>query len=339
MRKYLLPEKGTFYKANLHAHTNMSDGVDTPEEVREIFKEKGYSIVAYTDHDVFVDRSHLCQPDFLALNGVEFEINGKKGNGWLDMETTHLNMIALEQDNLICPLYHRTRYLYANAPQYRHLIQFDESQPDHVRSYTPKCVSYMLAEGRKKGFYTVYNHPGCSLENYPIYSQYENMHAVEIYNGPWEDNSQVYNDFLTMGRQLHCVAGDDSHSIGGSGHSWMMIKAPALDYRAVTNALVQGHFYCSRGPEIYGLFVEDGVVHIQTSPARAILFTTACRGSGQAYIRSQDGSPIGEASFRMLPEYKWLRITVYGDDGRIAYTNAYPAQEILAMLRDSSEEH
>lgn len=57
MRKYLLPETGQFYKANLHAHTSMSDGKDTPEEVKEIFKAMGYSIVAYTDHDVFVDRS------------------------------------------------------------------------------------------------------------------------------------------------------------------------------------------------------------------------------------------------------------------------------------------
>ena len=39
MKKYLLPEKGNFYKANLHAHTNMSDGRDTPEEVKEIFKK------------------------------------------------------------------------------------------------------------------------------------------------------------------------------------------------------------------------------------------------------------------------------------------------------------
>ena len=76
MIKYLLPKDGTFYKANMHAHTDMSDGRDTPEQVKEIFKSKGYSIVAYTDHDVFVDRSHLCDSTFLALNGVEEEING-----------------------------------------------------------------------------------------------------------------------------------------------------------------------------------------------------------------------------------------------------------------------
>ena len=33
MKKYLLPKTGNFYKANLHAHTDMSDGRNTPEEV------------------------------------------------------------------------------------------------------------------------------------------------------------------------------------------------------------------------------------------------------------------------------------------------------------------
>ena len=34
MKKYLLPESGNFYKANLHCHTTVSDGSMTPEEVK-----------------------------------------------------------------------------------------------------------------------------------------------------------------------------------------------------------------------------------------------------------------------------------------------------------------
>ena len=34
MKKYLLPESGNFYKANLHCHTKVSDGAMTPEEVK-----------------------------------------------------------------------------------------------------------------------------------------------------------------------------------------------------------------------------------------------------------------------------------------------------------------
>ena len=45
MRKYLLPETGSFYKANLHCHTVLSDGNKTPEEVKEAYQKLGYSIV------------------------------------------------------------------------------------------------------------------------------------------------------------------------------------------------------------------------------------------------------------------------------------------------------
>ena len=46
MHKYLLPEKGKFYKANLHSHSTVSDGHWTPEEMKQRYMEKGYSIIA-----------------------------------------------------------------------------------------------------------------------------------------------------------------------------------------------------------------------------------------------------------------------------------------------------
>ena len=52
MTYYLLPESGRFYKANLHTHTTISDGSYTPEQIKEHYKAHGYSVVAYTDHDV-----------------------------------------------------------------------------------------------------------------------------------------------------------------------------------------------------------------------------------------------------------------------------------------------
>ena len=41
MKKYLLPESGNFYKANLHCHTNVSDGKWTPEKVKEEYSKQG----------------------------------------------------------------------------------------------------------------------------------------------------------------------------------------------------------------------------------------------------------------------------------------------------------
>ena len=76
MRKYLLPETGTFYKANLHAHTNLSDGVLTAEAMKGAYMAHGYSIIAYTDHDIFIPHPELTDSEFIALSALEVQFNG-----------------------------------------------------------------------------------------------------------------------------------------------------------------------------------------------------------------------------------------------------------------------
>lgn len=49
----LLPGGVTYYKANLHCHTTLSDGKLTPEEIKEAYKSRGYQVVAFTDHRVY----------------------------------------------------------------------------------------------------------------------------------------------------------------------------------------------------------------------------------------------------------------------------------------------
>ena len=42
MKRWLLPEGGRFYKANLHLHTTVSDGLLTPEETKQKYRARGY---------------------------------------------------------------------------------------------------------------------------------------------------------------------------------------------------------------------------------------------------------------------------------------------------------
>ena len=69
MKKHLISENGKFYKANLHCHTTISDGKMTPEEVKEYYRERGYSVVAFTDHCIMLPHPELNDDSFLALNG------------------------------------------------------------------------------------------------------------------------------------------------------------------------------------------------------------------------------------------------------------------------------
>ena len=78
MKKHLLQENGSFYKANLHCHTTCSDGRLSPEEVKELYKKLGYSIVAYTDHEIIRTHNELSDDKFLAITSSEYSITDSK---------------------------------------------------------------------------------------------------------------------------------------------------------------------------------------------------------------------------------------------------------------------
>ena len=101
MRYDLLTPGVNAYKANLHCHTTMSDGRLTPEEIKAHYQAHGYSIVAFTDHELLMDHSRLTDADFLALTGYEIAVNERRpSRSFADRKTTHLNLIASRPDNL-----------------------------------------------------------------------------------------------------------------------------------------------------------------------------------------------------------------------------------------------
>ncbi len=334
MRKYLLPKEGTFFKANLHCHSNISDGCLSPEEIKKIYKEKGYSIVAYTDHDILLDHTDLKDESFLALNGIELKVNSIIGGPFYLKKTTHMCLIALDENNLIQPCYHRTKYLFGNVSNYRHLIKYDETLPDYERRYSGEGVSEIMKICREKGFFITYNHPVWSLENYGDYSNYEGMHALEICNygstvlGYNDYNEKEYDDLLRCNKRIFAIAADDNHNKrNDSFGAFTMIKADKLEYKTVTDALVNGNFYASQGPEIYDLYFEDGKVYVKCSNAKTIRLNTAVRVL--KLENAEDGNFVNEACFEIEENYGYIRITVIDKDGKCANTNAYFTDELF----------
>ena len=113
MRKYLLPDSGNFYKANLHVHTTVSDGQMTPEEIKRIYKEHGYSIVAFTDHEIMVPEPHLTDGEFLAITSTEISVNSH--HGWaIDRLAPNLRVVARsKKDNVIEAVEDKERRIFA----------------------------------------------------------------------------------------------------------------------------------------------------------------------------------------------------------------------------------
>ena len=147
MKEVLIDKNLNFYKANLHCHTTVSDGKMTPEEIKEIYKSNGYSVVAFTDHDVMVAHPELNDEDFLSLNAYEMEINEHTPKK-LDSKTCHMCLIALEPDNLKQVCFHRLKYLPGNTKNYLEQIEYDKNEPDYEREYTDECVNDIMKKAR-----------------------------------------------------------------------------------------------------------------------------------------------------------------------------------------------
>ncbi|MBR2181477.1 MAG: PHP domain-containing protein [Oscillospiraceae bacterium] len=345
MRKQLLPENGTFYKANLHCHSTVSDGRWTPEEIKKKYVEKGYSIIAYTDHHIFYPHNELCDESFVALNGVEFGVNnivdGVPANKF--RKNCDICMIALSPDIRFQPCWDKEQNVpacwdvqYAPLPdKYRAVAVLDESRPSFRMKYSPEIINSMIDEGRECGFFVTHNHPTWSREEYGDYIQYRNMHAMEIHNyscacgGFDEHNSKIYNEQLRAGKRLFCISTDDNHNKNGEDDSFggfTMIKAEKLEYEAITDALLRGSFYASEGPLIKEMYFEDGKVYISTSPAQAIFITKP--GKNVAIKKSVE-KLITDACFDVEVDDIYFFITVVGENGGKAYTNAYFTEDIF----------
>lgn len=336
MKKYLLPEGGNFYKANLHCHSTISDGKWTVEEIKRNYMAAGYSIIAYTDHHVFVTHNDLTDANFLALNGYEISVDEKlseiidKTTANRNKRTCHLCLIAKDKDKKVQKIVYSRSYLEKKAE----LFCMEEGCEIRDLEYSPEAISDLINEASDDGFYITYNHPVWSLETKDEYCSYHGMDAMEIVNygsvcvGLDEHNGIAYDEILRGGERIFCVATDDNHDASPLGSAkndsfggFTVIKAEALEYEKIISALEKGDFYASEAPEIKELWYEDGRVNIVTSEAVQISFTTGNRRSRVEI--AEKGEFITEASFELQPSDVYFRITVIDGSGKEAYTNAY----------------
>ncbi|MBE6647844.1 MAG: PHP domain-containing protein [Ruminococcaceae bacterium] len=330
MKKYLLPEDGNYYKANLHAHSTVSDGAYTPAELKELYKSHGYSILALTDHELLVDHSDLDDEDFLTLTSLEYAFIENKP--YSHARTIELNMFARDQHNetQVCfdPAYvfHGEKWRVPDVKRVGDIYK---------RSYKVESIQQVIDEARANGFLVSLNHPGYSMETPEFFGALDGLFAMEIYNhisfigsGVYDYNPAMYDDMLRRGKRLYCIAADDCHG-GWRDESpkcdryggFVMIKADELEYSKIISALENGDFYASPGPLIEELYVEDGVAHIRTSAAKYIAMNTCTRPFG-GIAAAGEGEYIFEATFK-LPASGYFRFDVIDERGRHANTRAY----------------
>ncbi len=338
MKRYLLGDKGTFYKANLHAHSTISDGLLSPEKLKELYKARGYSVLALSDHELLVDHSALNDNEFIILTAMEYAFLEKED--YAISRTIELNLYAKDPHNTtqVCyapesvlhdPLGLKDKVHFVGAP--------------FQKEYTIECIQKVIDAARDNGFLVSLNHPVNSMETPEFFGALNGLFAMEIYNhgslvgdGVFEYSPTMYENMLRRGHRLYPIAADDCHtdSRDTSAHcdrygGFVMINAPSLTYDNVITALEKGDFYASCGPEIKEIYIEDGLIHLTTSPAKFITMNTAHRPFGGCKAAKKD-EYLTSVSFPVPENMPFIRFDVIDEHGKHANTRAYFTEELSA---------
>ena len=334
MKRYLLPHDKHFYKANLHCHSTVSDGKFTPEELKQVYMAQGYSIIAYTDHEILISHNDLSDDNFLALNGYEYEIiepkTEEKNQNRL-RKACHLCLIALEPDNLRHVCWHGL--IWGNAPQYLDQADFDRENPPYVPRYSGEGITEVIQTARDAGFFVTYNHPAWSMEDMADIVNYHGMNALEIHNTNtairgWEAYCPyIYDSMLRRGKRIGCVATDDCHRAEHFFGGWTMIASEDLQYRNVTKAMERGDYYASTGPKIQALWFEDGRIYVRCAEESTIKANYGSRNAEMYH-------GVTEISFPVRDTDIFVRITVTDKNGKSANTRAYFMDELFTVQEE-----
>lgn len=332
----LLPAEGRFYKANLHCHSTLSDGSLPPEQLKDIYKAQGYSILCMTDHELLVNHADLNDDDFLTLTGYELAVEQPGPGNWNRRKVCHINLYSPRTDY--------TQYVCCDPADFsdfqrRYIDPKDLPKEPYHRTYSPAGITEMVRLAHEAGFLCCYNHPTWSLEDATDYGGYCGFDMMEIVNygcvteGLDEYNTHAYDEMLRAGRRLSCVATDDNHNrypLGDvhcdsfGGYTW--IKVPALTYENVWQALRYGDFYASAGgPQLQVLEIRDGSVHLVCDGAKCIRMSTAGRVSVD---RAATDTLLREETFPLVEEAGYIRFELIGPDGGRSFTRAYFLDEL-----------
>ena len=345
MKKYIISPELNWYRANFHCHTVCSDGALTPEQVKEAYKAKGYSIVAYTDHDILLDHSDLNDDEFIALTSAEYAINeatpsfpkifDTETNDWVRKKCMHLNIFSKDPHNTFMPA--------TSAKQHWHLQNRypDTKCDDFMREFTTENINEIIRLCNEAGFLVQLNHPYWSLNTREDYNGLKGLWGLEILNYATELETgseycpYIYDDMVRNGMfNLYCTMGDDNHnhvslreSFGGS----TFIGAKELKYDQIIEAMEKGNLYCASGrdnpPQFKELYVEDNKIVIECTPVESVYINAY--GRADRHITNEDGEGITHAEFPLRESDVYFRVTIRDKYGNNAHTHTYFVKDYL----------
>lgn len=281
-----------FRKANFHCHTTESDGRLTPAECMALYRKAGYEILAITDHKRVTDPGKA--PDgLLMIPGTEldFQLPGQ----WVHLIGLGMNeRIAAEWD----------------------------------RNGTPQqAVNDIL----RLGGVALLAHPAWSLNTPDFIASLKGVCGAEIWNSvstvphnaDRADSSSLLDVAWASGASLLPVfANDDSHFYDSEATvAATMVQTGELTETAVLDALKNGRFYATLGPQIRQIETDGYTLTVHCSEAETVIFY-----SNMPWVsdRTVTGRKITEATYVISPGDRYVRVEVRDAAGRKAWSAPVP---------------
>lgn len=333
---YLISPDKKQYKANLHCHSIHSDGKHTPEELKEIYKRYGYSILAITDHETPKAHNDLTDPDFLMITGYENYI--RPGDSSYDIYNleVHLNLFARDPENETMICYNPGYCKYMSAEDQEKLAKAGSERP---REYSREYINEFIRTANENGYLVAYNHPYWSMESEEDILSYEGLFSVEMCNyssyllNHLEYNAALYDKILRSGKRIFCHSSDDNHNKHPEGQpewdscgAFTMFLLDDLTYDNVIDAMDKGEMYSSMGPVFHEISVEGDQIHIECSEVAAIYMYFGSKTPRRIY--AEPGQTLTVADFTIDPRAQYIRVSVVDREGRFADTRGFFRDEL-----------
>ena len=283
-------QPGRWFKGCLHVHSTASDGALAPDEVMDWYQSRGYHFLALTDHRVFSPAQSV-NDGFITLSGIEMD--------GVDPTAGMFHLVGLGLHS---------------APDLD--LQSNLSMQEAVDRLRAAGGRVMLA------------HPYWSGQRSGDLLTLDGCFGLEVYNGGCEvddarGHSAVHwDDLLAAGRRLWGLAVDDAHWRNGchdAGLGWIWVKAADLTQQSILDAVEQGLFYASSGPQIHHLASSEGQVTVRCSPSVHIDFVG--NGHYSRRVSAPAGETIAEATHRPHPWQSYLRVACRDGQGGCAWAN------------------
>lgn len=324
MKKYLIPNTKQ-HKANLHCHTVYSDGIKTPEQIKQEYMEKGYGIVAFTDHEYIVNHQDLTDDNFIAITAYEANLSGNID--WRYDKCAHLNLYARNP-------YEDTHVLFNPdiVNGYKLALPLKASLKYHGEIYnkTYADVQRLIDEANAHGFLVSLNHPYWSLQSHKDYFDYKGLFAMEVYNTDCSIAScQSWYDYglfccVNPKENVAPIAVDDNHKESTQFGGYTMICTDDFSYDGIIKAMENRDLYASTGIDIKEMYIEDGVLHVECSECTEAAVYLAER----MFLDYKNENGMTSIEAKIHEGSKFARILLYNKKtGAMATTKPYSLKD------------